>query len=264
VSDGADRPEASDAVVASAALLPLIDLVAPWAVRVAATLRLADSIENGVTRLEELASEVRVNSDALGRLLRYLCSIGVFQEPVPGTFGLAPAGRLLVDGHPSRLRAWLDLNGIEGRMARAWPGLLDAIRTGEPSYFDIFGSPFWDDLDANPELGASFDALMATNMSEVAADLVAGFDWSAVSHVVDVGGGTGTLLTEILRSHSSARGTLVELPARASAARKAFARAGLASGARSSRAASSIPFWTAATPTCSQASSTTGTIGMQR
>lgn len=42
--------------------------------------------------------------------------------------------------------------------------------------------------------------------------LIAG-DWDSVRTVVDVGGGTGSLLAEILRSHAGVRGTLVDLPA---------------------------------------------------
>ncbi len=52
----------------------LANLASPYAVRVAATLRLADLIEAGA------------NPDALSRLMRYLTCRGVFAEPEPGVF----------------------------------------------------------------------------------------------------------------------------------------------------------------------------------
>jgi O-methyltransferase domain len=37
-------------------------------------------------------------------------------------------------------------------------------------------------------------------------------DWQSVHSVVDVGGGTGALLGEILRAYPHVRGTLIDLP----------------------------------------------------
>jgi hypothetical protein len=37
-------------------------------------------------------------------------------------------------------------------------------------------------------------------------------DWHSVRTVIDVGGGTGGLLAEVLRTRPSLRGTLVDLP----------------------------------------------------
>ena len=73
--------------------------------------------------------------------------------------------------------------------------------------------PFWEDLEAHPDIAASFDALMGppghgTPDPEV---LVTG-GWEEVKTVVDVGGGTGALLAEILRTRPEIQGTLVDLP----------------------------------------------------
>ena len=111
------------------------------------------------------------------------------------------------------MRPGLDLGGIGGRMAYAWGSLLNAVRTGRPAYHEVFGRPFWEDLAAHPDISESFDALMGpaghgTPDPEV---LVLG-DWESVHTVVDVGGGTGSLLAEILRKRLAVRGTLVDLP----------------------------------------------------
>ena len=82
---------------------------------------------------------------------------GVFEEAIPGRFALNQAAQGLLD--PSQ-RLGLDLEGIGGRMAYAWGTLLTYVRTGAPAYSDLFGRPFWEDLDAHPDIGASFDALM--------------------------------------------------------------------------------------------------------
>ena len=124
----------------------------------------------------------------------------------------------------------LDLDSFGGRMAHAWGTLLSAVRSGKTAYHEAFGRNFWDDMDANPEIGAKFDALIGpqghgTPDPEI---LVDPSDWAEVRSVVDVGGGTGSLLVEILRAHPHVRGTLVDLPRAAAQARSAFEAAGVA------------------------------------
>jgi hypothetical protein len=53
---------------------------------------------------------------------------------------------------------------------------------------------------------------MAATAQDVAAGIVAAYDFAGVGSVVDVGGGSGALLAEILRAHPSIRGILFDLP----------------------------------------------------
>ena len=104
------------------------------------------------------------------------------------------------------------------------------VRTGSPGYADVFGRPFWEDLDANPEgrgeLRRADGARPGTGIPDPEV-LVSG-DWSGVQHVVDVGGGTGTLLAEILKSRPWLRGTLVDLPRAVAGSAEVFSKAGVA------------------------------------
>jgi SAM-dependent methyltransferase len=204
----------------------LSDLCTPWCVHVVATLRIAEHLAAGTTGIGELAAAAGCDADALHRVLRHLVGKGVFQEPAPGRFALNPAAEGLLD---PAVRLGLDLDGFGGRMAGAWGSLLTAVRTGAPAYHEVFGRPFWEDLDAHPDIAASFDALMGpaghgTPDPEV---LVAG-DWRDVRTVVDVGGGTGALLAAILRARPHVRGTLVELPRVVARAGEVFSAAGVA------------------------------------
>jgi catechol 2,3-dioxygenase-like lactoylglutathione lyase family enzyme len=209
-------------------LSELVNPLLPWAVRVVATLRVADLIATGVTRLEELASRTETDTDAFRRLLRYLTYRGVFAEPESGVFALTPISELLQDSHPMGMRAWLDLDGAAARWDQTYPRMLQAVRTGQPVYSDMFGRSFWDDLVANPHLSASFDALMAQLHSWSVHDIVSDYDWNSVRHVVDVGGGNGFLLTEILRANPALQGTLLEKPDTAIVAEQVLVKAGLA------------------------------------
>lgn len=219
-----------DAVTAAwGALGPLMDLATPMALRVAATLRLADFVpDDGPgdgAAVDDLAERAGADPDALTRMLRHLVQHGVFTEPRPGQFAVNPTAALLRTGQPGAL--WLDLDGFGGRMDLAFTGLAHTVRTGEPAWEQVFGRPFWAYLDANPAISASFDATMAVDAGNAA--VANGYDWTTVRHVADIGGGTGTLIAELLRRNPQLRGTLADRPETAARARPYLAGCGLAS-----------------------------------
>jgi hypothetical protein len=126
------------------------------------------------------------------------------------------------------VRGWLDLDRpAAGRMDVSFTGLLDSVRTGETAYPKIFGRPVWEDLEDSPDLAASFGKLMASRAASFAPDVVNCYGWSDVTHVVDVGGGAGLVLRELLQAYPAMRGTLVDLPAMASLAETTFEDAAL-------------------------------------
>jgi hypothetical protein len=229
------RPPAAGAdsgtgqLVASAwhVLGPLMDLVTPMALRVAATLRLADFMPDDGTgdgaAIGDLAERAGADPEALARMLRHLVTHGVFAEPRPGRFAANQTAAMLRAGQPGAV--WLDLDGFGGRMDLAFTGLAHTVRTGEPAWEQVFGLPFWDYLDANPAISASFDATMAVDGGNI--DVAERYDWAAVRHVADIGGGTGTLIAEVLQRNPGLRGTLADLPETAARARQYLARLGL-------------------------------------
>jgi SAM-dependent methyltransferase len=189
----------------------LLDLCTPWCLHVVATLHIPERIEAGMTDVEALATASGAHAGSLHRVLQHLVAQGVFEEPAPGRFALNAPARALLDASRG---GFLDLDSFGGRMAGVWAGLLSSVRTGAPAYQQIFGRPFWDDLQAHPEISASFDALMGPpGHGTPDPGVLIADDWTAVRTVVDVGGGTGALLAEILRARPGVRGVLVDQPA---------------------------------------------------
>ena len=207
-------------------LWQLSDLCTPWCIHVVATLRIADHIAAGHSRIEDLAEAAGCDAEYLRRVLSYLVEKGVFLEPASGQFALNDTAQELRD--PATLVS-LDLNGIGGRMAYAWGSLLSAVRTGKPAYHEIFGQPFWADLAAHPEVAESLDTLLSPAGHGIPdPEVLVSGSWDSVQTVVDVGGGTGTLLAEILRAHPSVQGILVEMPRTLARAEATFEAAGVA------------------------------------
>lgn len=202
------------------------DLCTPWCVHVIATLDIARHIAEGVTRIEDLAAACAADTDALDRVLRHLVGRGLFEQPAPGVFALNAPARALLD---PAVRIGLDLTGIGGRMAHSWGTLLAAVRSGRPAYHEVFGRPFWDDLHADSDVAASFDALIGpAGHGTPDPQVLLRDDWAGVRMVVDVGGGTGSLLAGILRHHPDVRGMLVDFPSTVARAVEIFEAAGVA------------------------------------
>jgi SAM-dependent methyltransferase len=194
-------------------------------VHVVATLRIADHIAAGLSQVEDLARATGCDADALHRVLSYLVGKGLFAEIEPGRFGLNETAEGLLD--PGQ-RLGLDLNGIGGRMAYAWGTLPTYVQTGAPAYHQLFGLPFWEDLETHPDISASFDALIGPpghGTPNPHFEISGG--WEAVQTVVDIGGGTGALLAEILRTWPHLSGTLVDLPRTVARSAENFQKAGV-------------------------------------
>lgn len=203
------------------------DLLTPMAIRVAATLRLADHIAAGRQTTEALAAEVDADGDALGRLLGHLVTAGVLSRAGTGSYGLTALGEQLRDDHPGGVRAWIDLEAAIGRADLCFVQLLHTVRTGEPAFPRHFGRAFWDDLSADPGRAASFDALMGARLAADAPAIAGAYPWGTLGHLVDVGGGNASLLIAILRAHGELRGTVLDLAGPVTRAEQAITAAGL-------------------------------------
>jgi hypothetical protein len=209
----------------SGKLEPLSDLCTPWCIRVAATLHIANHISAGTNQINALAEAAGCNPGALHHVLGHLVSKGIFEETAAGQFALNEIAQELLD--PS-VQISLDMDGLGSRVAGAWSTLLSYVRTGNPAYQELFGLPFWEDLEAHPQIRESFDALMGTaghGIPDPKFEISGG--WDLVRTVVDVGGGTGSMLAEILRLRPWIHGILVDLPKTVARSKDVFSAAGV-------------------------------------
>ncbi|MCB0978230.1 MAG: siderophore-interacting protein [Acidimicrobiales bacterium] len=208
------------------------DLLTPNALRVAATLRLPDLVEGGATSAETLAEAAGGDLVTIEAIVHHLATKDVFTVTHDGRIGLGGLGRLLLDSHPHGTRRRFDLSGAEAHMHAAWSGLLHAATTGEPGYPVVHGVGFWDHLRADVDLARSFDGYLATWAAMWVPSVVQAHPWNRYGHIVDVGGGMGILLAEILGSAPETKGTLVDLAAPVANATWWFGEKGIADRAR--------------------------------
>src|SRR5215207_4826221 len=157
------------------------------AICVAATLGIADLLEDGPKSADELAKTTRTHAPSLYRLLRALASVGIFSE-TDGRFGSTPLAEYLRTNAPKSLRAWVMQMGQQYRW-RSWGDLLHSVRTGEPAFPELYGTTLWKYLEAHPEEDAVFNAAMTALSAGVLEAIVQSYDFSGMGVLMDVGGG---------------------------------------------------------------------------
>jgi hypothetical protein len=89
-------------------------------------------------------------------------------------------------------------------------------------------------LAANPDIAKMFDAAMVSYTNESVGAILGHYDFARYTQLIDVGGGHGRLMAEILKKHPAARGTVFDLPHVVEGARALFEREGLVGRASAS------------------------------
>src|SRR3954463_7460290 len=194
------------------ALLRLTDgLVLHQALCAAATLGVADLLNDGDRSAAELASTLHVNEDALYRALRFLSGQGVFREIASRRFINTPLSEFLRDDVPAWVRPVLIFRGSRYYFS-PFAEFLYSLQTGISARDKVLGSGAFEYLRANPREEQVFDDAMTAISALWAPTIAAAYDFGRWRSLTDVGGGNGLLLSAILSAHPTLEGTLADVP----------------------------------------------------
>jgi len=180
------------------------------ALYVAAKLGVADVLASGPLAADAIAEAVQACAPQLRRVLRALVAAGLFIELDDGRFALNDAAAALRADAPGRTRDVTINFGEE--MYRSFGELLHTVRTGETAFDSVYGQPLFHYYAQNPEAEASGAARMLARTLPVARELAASDVLRGARTLIDVGGGTGTVVAEVLKRRRELRAALFERP----------------------------------------------------
>ena len=186
----------------------------------AARLRLADHLVGGPRAVHDLARLTGTHEESLYRMLRTLACLGVFAEGPERIFRLTPRADWLRSDVPHSLRVAAEVVSDEW-LWRPWGDLLHTVTTGETAFDHLYGQSTWAWFDEHPSSAARFHEFMDAITIAEAEAVVSTCDFSGPLTIVDVAGGRGVLLAEVLRRNPDARGVLFNLPSVIDSARRA-------------------------------------------
>ncbi|MEH1779512.1 MAG: methyltransferase [Nostoc sp.] len=177
---------------------------------VAAKFGIADLLKDGSQHCDTLAAATNTHSDSLYRVLRALASIGIFAETQTRCFELTPLADCLQSNAPDSIRATAILRG-EGHYYKSWGNLMYSVQTGKSAFEDLYGMDLFKYNEQNLDQGEIFDQAMSSSKDEYAL-LIEAYDFSSIDKLVDIGGGKGSLLTDILQAYPTIKGVLFDHP----------------------------------------------------
>jgi SAM-dependent methyltransferase len=198
-----------------------LGFIVSQALRVAADLNIADRLAAGEQSVDDLARETDCHADALYRIMRVLAAEGVFRETRLRRFELTELGSALRSDDPSCPRDFIRMMNREPYLAFSQLG--HSAQTGLPAFDNVFGKPRFDWLADHAEEATLFQRAMISMGQGDNVAVAETFDFRPFERIVDVGGGHGQLLSEILMRSPRLSGVLFDLPAGIEMAR---ARAG--------------------------------------
>jgi C-methyltransferase len=178
--------------------------------RCAAQLGIADAVGEEPADVTDVATAVGADPGALARLMRSLAAFGIFRQTGPGQYAHTDSSRALQSDSPYRVRDILLTGGSWGWAT--WGSLIDSIRTGESAFQRLYGKDLFSYLDDEDEPGASnllysgYRA-QAETMDRALAQVI---DLTSARTIVDVGGGSGSLLRALLEHNPGVSGILFD------------------------------------------------------
>ena len=207
----------------------LLDLVQSHRVTaviyVAARLGLAELLRDGPRTVEELASRTHADRDALARLLVALSTVGICSRVGKGRYSLNELGAGLDGAAERSFKNWVIFEG--SMLIRRWEGLLDSIMSGKTAAQLQDVDDNFDLMARTPEHVRIFNEAMTDLTRLVTYDLLRAYDFGTISHLMDVGGGSGELMGAVAREYSNIKGTVFDLPRCADAANRHFGHLGI-------------------------------------
>jgi hypothetical protein len=224
---------ASEPAVAPAPLPPHVQInqmigghIVTRAMYAFAELGLADLLRDGPRSASDIAPAADAEAAPLYRLLRTMAGLGFVVEDADHRFALTPLGDALRSDVPGHARSMVRL--IAGPLGwRVLGEFLHSVKTGDAGSERALGMPIFEYMATSPQEATWFNEMMIAFHGGEPPAVAAAYDFSGLDTIVDVGGGTGNLLTTILQANPGLRGVLHDVPHVAAQARDLIASRGL-------------------------------------
>eukprot|EP00026_Physarum_polycephalum_P007460 Phypoly_transcript_07520.p1 GENE.Phypoly_transcript_07520~~Phypoly_transcript_07520.p1 ORF type:complete len:344 (+),score=59.76 Phypoly_transcript_07520:162-1193(+) len=173
----------------------------------------AEVLKDGSKTGEEIATLAKTHEGRTCRVLRYAAAMGLFTvDPETLKYSLNDVSRELVD---KPYLKWMLMHYSHPHTVHAWSNLPKSLEGGDYPHKDLFGVNMWEFCHAQPGYTEDFNKAMTSLAGTLPfpGSFAKAYDFSKAKHVVDVAGGHGVLLTEILLEHPHLTGTSFDLPA---------------------------------------------------
>ena len=186
----------------------------------------ADHLAAGPLDAGALARRTGLDEGAVHRCLRALVTVGVFRLDADGRFANNRLSDALRARSLENVSSWVRYFSSAAN-ARAWADLDATLATGASAFDRVHGQTVWDWFEQHPDEREAFALAMSGLTVAHGPAIAALYPFREVRSVCDVGGGMGTLVSELLLRHPHLLGTLCDVAGVLELARPVLARRGV-------------------------------------
>ena len=200
-----------------------------WAAQVAcaaAALSLPDQLAKGPATAEDLAKAADAHAPSVRRLLRAMVSLGLCTQEADGRFALTEAGGYLRADLPGSVRGRALFIG--DRLWKQFSDLTNQVKTGGHTQAVLGGAAGFEAMKDDPAGLHTFQQAMAESSRMAARGAMEAYDFGRFKRVLDLGGGYGGVLGELLKAHPDQTGAVCDLPFLKDGAETYLSNAGVA------------------------------------
>jgi hypothetical protein len=183
-----------------------------WAAQVACTaaaLSLPDHLATGAMTAEALAKAADAHAPSIRRLLRAMVALGLCEQQADGRFCLTEAGGYLRADTAGSVRGRALFTG--DMLWKQFGDLTHQVKTGGRTQAVASGAEGFEALQNDPPRLHAFQQAMAESSTLAARDAMKAFDFGRFARVLDLGGGYGGVLAELLKAHPGQSGAVFDL-----------------------------------------------------
>ena len=174
-----------------------------------ARLRVADLVEVRPLTAVELAHKTETDAGAMLRAMRGAVAMGFFQRDRLSRYSNNRLSLALRSTEVYSVRSFAEYFGSRSNV-QAWTDFPETLRTGKNAFERVHGKTVWEWFDEHPHERETFaSSMMAMTLAD-APGIAATYPFSEIRRLCDVGGGRGTLLSEILVRHPHLRAVLCD------------------------------------------------------
>lgn len=182
------------------------------ALYVAAELNIADALADQTLSSTALAQHLKLNDDHLYRLLRFLASLGVFEETAPKTFKNSKASQFLRSDHPQSMRAMVLMHNSPEMTAPWLDALASSVQSGAIPFKQVQGEDLFAYLDTHPDLDQLFSKAMSSVEALTGDSFLQDFNWGQFNRLIDIGGSIGQKTLSILQHYPALKALVFDRP----------------------------------------------------
>lgn len=174
----------------------------------AVKLKIPDIIDQGNYSITDIAEKIKIDEDMLYRIMRALASVGIFEELNNRHFKNNDLSKNL-KSDALRPIALMFLSDWHNKI---WDNFYYSLSSEKSAFELTFNKPAFHWFEENKKAADIFNQANSLKAKASYSALANHYDFSNVKQIIDIGGGYGELIRNILINYPNIKGKVADLP----------------------------------------------------